>query len=459
MHITFNQLWQVFRMYTTRWELWLWISLWFFYFLIMGFGSDSSPRRLEGIFFMSWFPSVMLGTTVGTNLKQQFANPRARLLPNFTLAHLIIPGVMIAILIMIDAIVFVHGNDVSLVAMAGFILIMFISGIFASYLYPSIYAWLSQIPILVIGLNPKYMSVLILSGGPTISGMLLCIGLCELKALVARLMNLNEEMYEYSFKAPSTYWGLCSGAAKRERQQWEAQNIAHSRIRGWLCDVIFRIVFNCLPNRGLFRRILLWQLAGNFYALLLALVQFALVLLLFSPKSWNKSPIGFDEYFLSFFLIMLITAFLAGIWLRRWRYLSRESLYPSERSNFVHCFFSNFTLDMMTIAIGFCAGIIVKIAIFNPHVLFSGFVFIYIAMILALFVMETCLMIWLIPVRDFFCLLFGYMAMVLVWTILVSAVAFSDYWPWSIAALILTLGTIVIFYMFAFHEWYNLDLD
>jgi len=477
-----NQLRQVFRTYYTQWFFWFVVIFWLvqhgFLYLMFGqnslFSLVSGPRTSPPVtlassltmILMTFPPNLLLGMMIGIQVKLQFANPRARLLPGFAAAHLLVAGGIITVVVASSACVIAWLSGAPILGMIGCILIMIAITSWACYFKMEYLGFIALIP-LVFTFAPKYIGEIVLGGGPIISLGEVCIGLGALAALGVRLVMLSEEMPEYSSKMPSMTWDFKSRSGNRDLRQWEAQRIARSWILGWLRDVEFRLVFRRATAQGPLRRLLLRQLASGFSGLFLMLFQFGFVLFIFLIHHWLKAPPGptssqepFWSWFLpqSFFLIVIPTIMLGSFWMGRWPLLVRESLLPLSRTDFIRDIARNNACDMACVATGHFVGLIVGLTLFQPQVLLIEFVLPSFVLTLAQYILLFYAMLWLVTFRSNAALLvvvaLGFMT-----TGLIFAVVSSRDWSWFVLEVAVTLAAIAGFRWLAFRRWRNIELD
>ena len=105
--MTANQLRQVLRTYTTHWLCWVTVLLWLVLHVQL---PSASEKALDYIVWMSLMANLTLGMGIGLMLKLQFANPRARLLPGFRVAHLVAAGAIVGAAIAIEAVLVLAGG-------------------------------------------------------------------------------------------------------------------------------------------------------------------------------------------------------------------------------------------------------------------------------------------------------------------------------------------------------------
>jgi hypothetical protein len=451
-----NQLWQVFRTYITSRIFWFWVGYWILMCVIACLNKNHTPTK-PGSIFIPLFPSFMLGIMVGGHLKTQFSNPRARMLPDFAIAHLIVPGIIIAAMITLDAVIITWAWGCSFLTAAGFVLIMLAPIFWSVYLNQFIFSLLLQIPFFVLVFAPQYFIGTILIADPISASLLVFFGLAIFAALGMSLLKLNEDMPGYSHPTLGFNWDLTTKEGRRNRRQWDAQSINSSKFWGWLYDFEFRLAFRWLSDKAPFRRLLLNQLAEDFSCLFLALIMFLGITFIYS-SSHNLRSALIDSFSLSFVAIVAM-AVICGIWLRRWPYLSRELLLPVSRKDFVRDIVRSNAFDMAAIACAQVAGIILGTLLSGSDKPFIGFVLPHIAMVIAQYAILCFLILWLVAYRRYLLVAVVNLVGIIILVALISAAIYSgEIIKWMIALGIVVV-TSTIYYQLAFRRWYNIELD
>jgi hypothetical protein len=404
----------------------------------------------------------MIGSIVGMQIKVQYANPRARLLPSFNAAHLIVPAIIITAAMLLEVwIANVYG--VPYFALAGYALFIIAAASWNASDMRGAYNFLFIAFMFASMLLPKYFVAPLLTSGIFVSVATFCIGFVALAALGMRIMMLCEEKPEYSRVVPGSMWDFMSRAGRRDRGKLEAQMIARSKFKAWLQDIMFLMVFKNKTASNPPRRFLLRQLTGGFSGVFIAIFLFTSIpIFLCFPRLYSMSIK--DAPVTSFFMIMLWYLFImlirptSGSWLDRWQYLVRESLFPISRTDFARELVRNGMFDIVAVAVGFLGGTIVGLAASQPEMLISGSIPLYIAMAIAQIFMVGCAMLFLASYRSFVDYLIGCLGIAFLSMILICSVIFGN-WLLSSVSIVGTAAGIVGFYRLAFRRWCDIDLE
>jgi hypothetical protein len=432
-----------------------------FFFLMMGH-SNKITNRFDDMMPVI-FINMMIGFIVGMQIKVQYANPRARLLPGFNMAHLIVPAIIITAAMLLDVwIADVHG--VPYFTLAGYALFLIAAASWNAYNIRGGYNFLFVGFLFASIFMPKYFVVPILTGGILVSVSVFCIGLFALAALGLRVVMLCEEMPEYTKVVPGSKWDIMSRGARSDWGKIEAQMIARSRVKAWLQDFMFLLVFRNKTALNPPRRFLLRQLSTGFPGVFVGIILFISipVFLRFTyllSMSTKEAPVT------SFFMMMLwyvgITLLFSnnsGSWLRRWQYLIRESLFPISRTDFARELVRNGMFDAAAIAVGFLSGTIVGLAASQPERLLSGSTPLYIATIISQIFMVGSATLCLVSYRSIVDYIFGCLGIAILSLVLIFSFIFGN-WLLSSVSIVATAAGIVGFYRLAFRRWCEIDLD
>jgi hypothetical protein len=471
-----NQLRQVLRTYTTRRLVWVIVAFWVLTHVSLVFWWLGTPSSLPNVKDLSQIvrspllAALLLGEMVGFLLKLQFANPRARLVPHFAAAHLIVAGTILAAAVGVCSGAIAWAGGVSGLAVAGFALVAMAAVVWCSYLtHVAIILLLFVLLLYAIGVASPYIAAILMDGSPRVSLTEWCAGLAAFALLGRRLLMLHEGMPEYGQQMSASIWDLTSRTGRRNLQQFETQAIARSRLHGWLRDVEFRLVFRWLPARALLRRLVLRQLSDGFYALFCAPYQFGLLVFLVWLQGSALRTVGgasiliYPCFFLSFFPIYIAMTMMHGYLMRRWRHLARESLYPLTRNDLVGDLFRSSACDMAAVTAGQCAGIVVGLALFCPEGPLTAMALPYFAMTLGQYALAYCVILWLASFRRVWSSMLGLFAMSILSAALITAGLATGDWfssPVNVAlAVTAVVATVVVLYRLAFRRWCRVDLD
>ncbi|MCX7427941.1 MAG: hypothetical protein NTW96_20225 [Planctomycetia bacterium] len=461
-----NQLRQVLRTYAKQWLCWVIVASWLgTQFTLLTWPSLRPAERLSHAMMTPLMGDLFLGIVMGAMLKLQFANPRARLLPGFAAAHLVVGGVIIGVAVAIKAaLVSTWAGAGAQLALLSLTLVAIVAAVWIGYWMSVAGSYLLIVLIFAAVFAPQYGAGLIqvLSDRPIVSVGIMCVGLAALAALGARLRTLHEEMSEYSRQVPMR-WDLASRAGNRDRRRWEAQVIARSPTQGWLRDAEFRLVLRDGAPMSTLRRLLLRQLAGGFSSLHVMPVLFTTMLFVVWFQSWSQESVDAGKVLvLSFFPMQMALGIVGGWWLRCWPYFAHESLRPLGRRDFVSDVAISRACDTAAAAGMHCAMLVVWLGFFSaqgPH----GLLLRWVVLTMAQYVVGYCVMYWLVSFRRFWVLVLGTSGASFVSAALVTAALFTNggFWPpGSLAlAIIATALAVASLYRLAFRRWCRIDLD
>jgi hypothetical protein len=459
--LTLNQLGQVFRTYCTRLYYWYFFGAWLFFMVLLIPTSQNPVANPDFIFplvFANWF----VGFVVASQIKYHFANPMARLLPGFALAHMIVAVVIVGSAVVIESAITAQARSVSFFATAGFSLLVLVCILLHFYFLRAAFAILFPVLMLTALYAPKYVAAPVIYGDPVVSAALFCIGLGLIVLLGVRLLTLNEARPEYS-KQPSPYDSdITSRPAGRGRRRAESQAVfsGHS----WR-DFLFKLVFRRLPAWGPLRRLLLFQVAFGFPGLYVPLGVALLYCLSFLEKppsppahgTINVAP-AFDPLsfgVLMFSVLLLESGGLGAFWLARWPYLVRESLLPRSRGTFVRDLLRSSLLDIVLVGSGLSTASSYLLQIGQPH----GFTLVFFASLIQ-YVLMGSMMFLVISCRDSLLLVvIGILVTDILSTTFLTSAVYSSGWIGAAALSVTSFVIIVGICGLAFWRWSNVDFD
>jgi len=415
-----NKIRQVLHTYTNGANFWMITAFWLLIhgMIIRSYGPTSSwpsemrPRLLGSAVKGLLMPTFFLGVAVVSLLKLQFANARARLLPSFAAAHLIVPGVVIAATIAGSTWAIVWAGHASGSAVAALVVVEMATAVCLAYLGPAGPFVLCLILFLITLCDgDRFAAALILEGNPVIIVSAMCVGLASLAAVGARLSMLREDMPDYSWRTP----GSTRAAGRLSERQGGGRTMARWGLLRRLRDVEFRLVFRHLPARAPLRRLLLRQLNDGFDARLLAPLQFGVVLFFVAnqpsvpPTIHGGFLAGLSVLAPSLIAILFATPTLGKTTLPR-LYLARESLYPLSRLSLVGDLALSSACSTAILAAAHCAGILAAVAIFHAEGTLAAPVLPYLALTIAQYAVVYCAIVWLALFRSVWVQAMGWFA-------------------------------------------------
>lgn len=463
-----SRLHAVFLTYTTRRSVWLFASLWLLMHVPLTFGRGHASELPAGAMPIFLFANAGLGLMLGLHVKGQFANPRARLLPDFAFPHLLAAGTIVAGSVLLDACLLAWAHAVSGLAVAAVALALIAGAVWSSCRAGPVSSWLLAILLIAGCAAPQPFAGQILAylfGGHRIVLVgFTCFGLATLSILAVRLWRLQEAMPEYSRGIPESAWDFMSRGRERDRRRFEGQVIARAKTAAWLHDVRFRLLFRWSGTRGPLGRLLLLQLAGRSPGASVALAQVGLVFYVFWLKRVAPGASdGMDSAFLlSFLPVAVAMGVLGGIWLRRRPYLACESLYPLGRTTFVRGLICNGACDTAFAAAGHCAGLVVGLSLFHVPEPWLAMIGPYLACIVAQYALMHLVTLWLVSFCSFWGLVLGAELASAVSAGLVVAAVFAGEAFWSPAraamAIALIAAAVILLYRITFRRWCQLEL-
>jgi hypothetical protein len=461
------------RTYTTRGVFWLLAAVWLLWFVITApTRNPASPSAFDLVFYL--VISAMFGCAMVKQLKSQFVNPRARLLPHFAAPHLVVAGAMAVAIVVLPALVIASSNVSSGLAMVGLGLALLVFNAWSSYRDDSLLPRAAVIVTMVAGWAAAqyytdrvlWLLWLGLVDNPIVALGALGIGLAGLGALGVRLWMLSEEMPEYAHHVLGSRSDTTSLVGKRAQRQWEGRQIARSPIMAGLLDVQFRLFLRgaaaCRPLRHLFLRRVTQGGFGVLGAPLL--LQFTLLMVFASgwPGTSARPCAPEAAPLVAVWVILAAMAFLGASWMRPAPHLARESLYPRGRKGFVRDLICTSTIDTAGLAAGYCGGIIVGLALFASQEPIMPVAVAYLATTLPALLAACGCVPWLASLRSLGDLVVGlipvgYLSLVLA---LAADSAIEDLSrPTALAVIAaMTAATLAGVYWSTYWRWCHLDL-
>ena len=451
--------------YTTRRDFWLSAGLWLFLVIIAAFAR--APEAL----LMILFANAILGTLLVQHVASQFANPRARLLPRFAAAHLLVAGAMAVAMVAVPAGMVAPGDAGSGFFMAGFGLALLALGAWSFYrgdtvlsrvMFALVLAGIIAIQYVAEGI-PAYL----VRGNPIVSLAALGIGLVGLGTLGMRLRRLSEGMPEYSRRAFTLPPDSKSREGKRAWRQWEGQQISRSKAKGWLHDTQFRLLLRRADATGSLRRFLLRRITAGFYGPFGAPLLFVNALAIVWWSGWverspGSSPTEMISYWALFAIFMGVNL-LATSWLAHWPYLARELLYPLSRKDFVRDLIGTSAFDTAALAAGWYGGILVGLALFRSQEPIFPIALSYVATTLPAFLVACLSTLWLASLRSLWLAVCGILFVgVLSLAMVLAASAATEQLsrPASLTlVVVMTAAVVAGLYWVTFRRWCRVDLD
>ncbi len=456
--MTANQLCQALRPYTCHWVFWAAIILWLVHYGLLPWASQ---RDFQYFVWMSLMASTALGTGIGAMLKLQFANPRARLVPNFRTAHLVATGGLVGALLAIEvALGPVWCGVAPRLALLSVALLAMVAG--AWFAYSMISAlWLLVAPlILVPAFAPQILvgATQALISNPLISLGIIAIGVVGMAALGARLWILSEESQAYSWQMPSG--DIMPRLGDRNLLKLEARVITRSRYLTWRLDQQFGLIVRGRRSMGWLRRLLFRQLAGG-YSILPIIPT---LLIVFWLQSDLEPPFDPGQlFFVAFFPLQLVLLMVGSVWRSRcWPLLAAESLRPLRRREFVRDQAHSLACDLTQSAATHCLLIFVYVRFIFSQDPSSELLLPWIVLTIVQYIVVYCLMLWLVSYRGLWSLIFGVSGISGLSSAVVIAALFAEPGFWSplnlaVTTIATTLAAVLLYRM-AFRRWCHVDL-
>lgn len=146
----------------------------------------------------SYFTLAFFGWSLGTQVKEQFANPRASLLPGFRPPHLAVAVALAVPVLVLATVAMCYVKGTALLGTAAVVLVIFTSALWWGY-WPT-WTWLPLVLLtcpLAFPLRHSVFTALVEGHAVVVSALLLLVSTALLKTFVARLMRLDEESPEY----------------------------------------------------------------------------------------------------------------------------------------------------------------------------------------------------------------------------------------------------------------------
>ncbi len=319
-------------------------------------GPDADrTERVSSYLVAVLIPTMILGPWLGLHLKQQFADPRSRLLPGFAKAHLATAACLIVILTSLPLLgILRHGWEALATALA----IQLAACAWCLWMIQLNSGTMMFLPIAVYfgatyGASPATQTVLaemILPPSLTVSSiMLLGAGVVGLTGYAMRLATLHEGMREYGIVVTQEMvWNVSSRSNNRVWQQMQGRAVSKSAFLWWAFDRQFAFPMRRLPKHWLIRSVVLLQISRNFASYwIIPLTPAVFFAGAVSPSfvSGNTSAASIVIPFL--ISVMVIVSLMTVImqWFQHWRWYSTELLRPLPRNRFIAAIFTAFAVD------------------------------------------------------------------------------------------------------------------
>jgi hypothetical protein len=308
-------------------------------FLVMTFsaiiGARSAHQFWNGLFVLFFYGFAVIFYVIPIHIKEQFANSRAHLLPNFRKAHIVVAGAVafvVAVLLPAAASLWLRLHSIGLLAF----MVFWFGWICLAVLFQK--NW--QMGVIVVA-----FFAVIFGGGSFMeqwcSGKfelqalgLLAIGLAIIVYCGVRLCRLNEDMPEYHLRLYKT-------AYSGKSQNWPGMQFAPGSFRDrlWVNQMAGLIRHAQHSPNSLWSRICRWQIGmQTVRQTLLFCVCFFLYLFFFriffiaNPNNQKASLIGMIKLFLTMIPTMVVWTV---VWRRRTQSMYYEMLLPVDRATYL----------------------------------------------------------------------------------------------------------------------------
>ena len=465
-----RQVQQALRVYTTHGTFWLWVFVWFLWhvLLLLAYFLTSEAQIVVLIVPMS----AMLGFEIGQTLAAQFANPRARLLPEFARAHLIAAGGLVTAAVgavLLSACLLrvpvLGALGLSIVAFGLAILVAVNKG-------PMNYgAWVVLGTMLLLPWVFGLPWFHVLFTDPGFHAALGGIGLVAMVGAASWLVSLCEDSPGYSAISSGLDWDADQDQATDQQRRQQAREAAVFSERATLRDALLSMAFRWMPGPGRWRRIMLRQVAQPTPILTLLLIQAVFLLLILWRGSGGGSLDIIDHFHNSAmpFGVAIIVAWRP--WPIRLDHLAWESLLPLARKDLVRELAFTNRLEASAAAAGHCVLIAASAALAADREMPFGFMSAWLALIAVQYMVGYHLMFWLnsfgpsclvVIVMGIACLALPGAITALLTGVTIATLnnAAAVYWHAGTAAgLMLAILASIGLHRLAVRRWCQIDLD
>jgi hypothetical protein len=158
-----------------------------------------APNSVTDMLAYSYLALAFFGWGLSTHVKEQFANPRASLLPDFRRPHLAVAAALAVSVLVLMTVAMCYVKGTSLLGTVAVVLVLFTSALWWGY-WPT-WTWLPLgLLTLPLAFPPRHSLFTTLVEGQAVLVSVLIVLFCAalLKIFVARLMRLDEELPEYN---------------------------------------------------------------------------------------------------------------------------------------------------------------------------------------------------------------------------------------------------------------------
>lgn len=313
-------------------------------FLFIGIGSNHPDQfaREVGLLFPKLFWLAYVGFFLGAHLKQQFANPRARLMPGFAGPHLTFSMVLLGLLLAWSILPAVGSPSISVL---GFSAIALHLGALALRLGCSpdpigTAVFLATIGLPMTAVGRALTAEIITGTEPILAIAIISAHVASLVLLLNHLMKLDEDAPDYSKVQALNAWDL-KAATQRNFQR----NVALSD--NWILKVISGSAAARLERATLVpattagQRTTLFGLGDNWPTplwmnqIMIGTMEVGLLMATGAGDSINSSKAFRSAMLMPMAISLALVMGQWGQWVQRWSRLGYESLRPVSRRDWV----------------------------------------------------------------------------------------------------------------------------
>ncbi len=445
-----NQLLQVFKTYATRRLFWAAVVAAILMHGLTISGNSGWPhlpareqlvRQLTTYFLLPSIVNILLGMMVAGHLRMQFANPRARLMPHFAAAHLLVAAAILTIGVAANAWLF-WNQGCSRYAWPILCYVVLATGVavWGSHVSGSKSGPLMCLSLIMAnGMAISRVIPLAIAGNALVFWGLAGIGLVALAALGTRLVLFHEK---------------------------DGQAMVHIWIGWfWFHDLKFRLIHRSIDTMGPLRRMLLRELCGGPSSVSIALGISIFWLVLFSLMSYwlgydvPNPDTSFWPFFWFYFAILLVF----GTASQRRPHLMRESLFPQRRVEFFRDIARRIGCAMSILAIGYYATVvIISVLTGKQFDALTTHTMVHFGMIAAQYLLGTSLLFGLLVFRRRLLGFLGVVVYAILSSIVVAGATYAWQWFWSpmhLAVAMLAAAAMAYgLYRLALRRWLRTDL-
>lgn len=317
--------------------------------------------------FQALFFGAYLCFILGVHLKQQFANPRASLLPNFGTPHLVVSiGLMLVVTLITTMCASLHSATHWLGALAVAVHVNFMAHRLGSN-PTNASAWIFVVSVagMTTPMGRELVFEIITGREPTLVLALLVGHVCGLLLQLDDMLKLDEDSPGYQIVVNFNAWDMRAPAQRALIRNMSQRDSGYLRLMGWATRKRLERA-TAGPATTPAQRIALFGLGDNWPSpLLFNQVAVAAIAIFFLWLIGGRNSIrtAHELSLLMRIFLVAIMAFVWGVWFmwgQRWSRLGYESLRPVSRQEWV---WENGVSIGKTVALNHCIAALLQVVI------------------------------------------------------------------------------------------------